>query len=139
MSDPVASAVELALDFVEALVERRYEDAFALTAADFTEEGGERLDVDALRSRFELIVPHDWVFTDMEAIYAASPPPPHLMPKHMRGPLAIMEPDTDWVEEPDVAFLYVGIADGAEGEGVSFFVAHEGDRLVVREISFGRP
>lgn len=139
MSDESLAAVKLALDFVEALTRRRYDEAYALTSSDFTEEEGDRLSVDALRERFELIVPTDWVFVDMEAIDAANPPPTHLRPKHIRGPLAIMEAETDWVEEPDIAFIYVGIADDAEGEGLSVFVTREASGLKIREISFGRP
>lgn len=139
MSDESLAAVKLALDFVEALTRRRYDEAYALTSSDFTEEEGDRLSVDALRERFELIVPTDWVFVDMEAIDAANPPPAHLRPKHIRGPLAIMEAETDWVEEPDIAFIYVGIADDAEGEGLSVFVTREASGLKIREISFGRP
>ena len=139
MSDESNDAVHLALDFAEALTRREYETAYAMTSSDFIEEGGQQLDVDALREKFELIVPTNWEFVDIEAIYATNPPPAHLMPKHIRGPLAIMEAETDWVEDPDVAFVYVGIADDAEGEGLSIFVTREASGLKIREISFGRP
>lgn len=139
MPDELNDAVNLALDFVEALTRREYEEAFAMTSSDFIEEGGNHLSVDALRERFEMIVPTGWAFVDMEAIYSANPPPAHLRPKYMRGPLAIMEAETDWVEDPDVAFVYVAIADDAEGEGLSIFVAREAPGLRIRKISFGRP
>ena len=139
MSDESNDAVNLALDFAEALIQRKYEDAYAMTSSDFIEEGGNPLSIDALRNRFEMIVPTDWVFVDMEAIYAADPPPAHLRAKHVRGPLAIMEAEDDWVEDPDVAFVYVSIADDAEGEGISFYVTREASGLKIREISFGRP
>ncbi len=139
LSDKSNDAVNLALDFAEALTRREYEEAYAMTSSDFIEEGGNHLSVDALRERFEMIVPTGWAFVDMEAIYAANPPPAYLRPKHIRGPLAIMEAETDWVEDPDVAFVYVAIADDAEGEGLSIFVAREASGLKIREISFGRP
>ena len=139
MTDKSNDAVELALDFVEALTQRKYDVAIAMTSPDFTEEGGIPLNLDALRERFEMIVPTDWVFVDMDAIYAADPPPEHLRAKHVRGPLAIMEAETDWVEDPDVAFMYVSIADNAEGEGISAFVARDESGLKIREIMFGRP
>ena len=139
MSDESNDAVNLALDFVEALTRREYEKAYAMTSSDFIEEGGNPLGVDALRERFETIVPAGWAFVDMEVIYAANPPPAHLRPKHIRGPLAIMEAETDWVEDPDVAFVYVAISDDAEGEGLGIFVAREASNLKIREISFGRP
>ena len=132
-------AVELALDFVEALTQRKYDVAFAMTSRDLIEEGGGRLSLDALREKFEMMVPTDWEFTDMEKIYAANPPPEHLQPKHMRGPLAVMAAETDWVEAPDVAFMYVAIADEAEGEGLNVFVTRESSELKIREIMFGRP
>ena len=139
MSDESSDAVAIALDFVEALTQRKYAEAYEMTSSDFIEEGGERLRVGSLREKFELIVPSDWVFVDMEALYASNPPPEHLRPKHVRGPLAIMEAETDWVEDPDIAFVYVAIADDAEGEGLSAFVTREGSGLKIREISFGRP
>ena len=139
MADELDDAVNLALDFVEALTKREYDKAFLLTAANFVEEGGEPLSVDAMREKFELIVPADWVFVDMKAIYSVAPPPADLLPKYIRGPLAIMEAETDWVEEPDVAFMYVAIADEAEGEGLSVYVTREESALRIREITFGRP
>lgn len=139
MADDSNDAVKLALDFAEALIQRDYDKAFAMTSADFVEEGGNRLSLDALRDKFESIVPVDWAFVDMETIYAAAPPPENLRANHIRGPLAIMEAETDWVEEPDVAFMYVSIADDAEGEGISVFVAREASELRIREITFGRP
>lgn len=132
-------AAALALDFADALTQRQYDKAFALTATDFVEEGGRPLNVDALRERFEMIVPANWAFADVEAIYARNPPADPLRPKHVRGPLAIMDAETDWVEEPDVAFVYISIADGAEGEGISVFVTREASGLKIREITFGRP
>ncbi len=139
MTDESNDAVNLVLDFAEALTRRDYAEAYAMTSSDVMEEGGDHLGVDELREKFELIVPTDWKFVDMEAIYAASPPPEHLRPRYMRGPLAIMEAETDWVEAPDVAFVYVGIADDAEGEGLGIVVVREGSGLKIREISFGRP
>ena len=139
MVDKSHDAVQLALDFVEALTQRKYDEAFAMTSADFVEEGGDPLNVEALREKFESMVPADWEFVDMEAIYAAEPPPEYLRPKHVRGPLAIMEAETDWVEEPDVAFMYVSIAGDTEGEGLSVFVTRDASGLSVREITFGRP
>ena len=139
MSDDVAEAVRAALDFVEALTQRRYEDAIALTASDFIDEGGAPLGVGELREKFEQIVPTDWVFVDFDQIFGAHPPPPEMMPAHVRGPLTVMQPETDWVEPPDVAFVYVGIADEMEGEGVAVFVCREGADLRIREITFGRP
>ena len=139
MSEDAAEAVRLALDFVEALTQRRYEDAFALTASDFIEEGGVSLGVGELREKFEQMVPADWVFVDFDQIFGAHPPPPEMRPRHVRGPLAIMEPETDWVEPPDVAFIYVAIANETEGEGVAVFVRREGAELKIREITFGRP
>ena len=70
MTDESKDAVEVALDFVEALTQRKYEDAFAMTASNFIEEGDIPLNVDALRERLEMIVPTDWEFVDMEAIYS---------------------------------------------------------------------
>lgn len=139
MSDESNKAVTLALDFVEALTQRRYAEAHAMTSSDFAEEGGEHLSVEQLGEKFEMIVSPDWVFVDMETLLAPSPPPSQLRPKHMRGPLAIMAAETDWVEPPDVAFIYVAIADDAEGEGLSVFVTDAGAGLRIREISFGRP
>lgn len=139
MTDESNDAVKLVLDFVEALIQRKYEVAFAMTSADLIEEGGMSLSLAALRERFETMVPNDWVFVDMEAIYAANPPPEHLRAKYVRGPLAIMEAETDWVEDPDVAFMYVSIADDAEGEGLSVFVTRDVSGLKIREITFGRP
>ncbi|NNE59563.1 MAG: hypothetical protein HKN35_01560 [Woeseia sp.] len=139
MTDESNDAVKLALDFVEALTQREYDVAFAMTSADFVEDGGNPLSLNALREQFEMIVPTDWVFVDMEAIYAANPPPEHLRAKHIRGPLAIMEAETDWVDDPDVAFMYVSIADNVEGEGLSVFVTRDLTGLKIREITFGRP
>ena len=139
MSEDAAEAVRLALDFVEALTQRRHEDAFALTASDFIEEGGVSLGVGELREKFEQMVPADWVFVDFDQIFGAYPPPPEMRPRHIRGSLAIMEPETDWVEPPDVAFVYVAIANETEGEGVAVFVCREGADLKIREITFGRP
>ena len=139
MTDESNDAVGLALDFVEALTRRKYDEAYAMTSSDFIEEGGSQLSAEALRERFEMIIPTSWTFVDMDAIYAADPPPAHLRPKHVRGPLAIMEAETDWVEDPDVAFIYVAIADGAESEGLSVFVTREVSGLKIREVSFGRP
>jgi len=139
MSDESNDAVSLVLDFAEALTQREYNEAYAMTASDFLEEGGNQLSVDTLREKFEMIVPIDWTFVDTEAIYGTNPPPAHLRPKHVRGPLAIMEAETDWVEEPDIAFMYVAIANDAEGEGFSVFVTREASVLKIREITFGRP
>lgn len=139
MADNSHDAVELALDFVEALTRRRYDEAFAMASADLVEEGGNALTLESLREKFELMVPVDWKFVDVEAIYAAEPPPAYLRPNHVRGPLAIMEAETDWVEAPDVAFIYVAIADHTEGEGLSVFVTREASGLRIREIAFGRP
>jgi hypothetical protein len=138
MANESNEAVKLALDFVEALTEREYDKAFAMTSADFVEEGGIPLNVHQLREKFESIVPADWAFVDMGQIYAAAPPPEHLRPKHVRGPLAIMAAETDWVDDPDVAFMYVSIASDAEGEGLSVFVTREASELKIREITFGR-
>jgi len=139
MADESNDAAKLALDFAEALIQREYGEAFAMTSADLIEEGGNPLNLDALREKFETMIPTDWKFVDMESIYAVTPPPTQLQPKHVRGPLAIMDAETDWVEEPDVAFVYVSIADDAEGEGISVFVTRETSGLKIREITFGRP
>jgi hypothetical protein len=133
------SAVMLGLDFVEALTQRAYEKAFAMTATDLADESGVPINLDTLRENFEVIVPVDWNFVDMEVIDAAATSPEHLRPKYIRGPLAIMDAETDWVEEPDVAFMYVSIASDVEGEGLSIIVTSEGSELKVREITFGRP
>lgn len=132
-------AVTLVLDFVEALIQRAYEKAFAMTATILADENGNTINLDTLREKFESIVPADWDFVDMEVIDAAAPPPEHLRPKYIRGPLAIMDAETDWVEEPDVAFIYVSIASDTEGEGLSIIVTSEGSALKVREITFGHP
>ena len=128
----------LALDFVEALKQRRYQQAYAMTSSDFIDEEGTRLSVDDRREKFELIVSKDWVFVDMDDLFG-QPPPPLLKAKHIRGPLAIMEAETSWVEEPDIAFFYVSIADQEEGEALSVFVTREPSGLKIREVSFGRP
>ena len=139
MNQESNDAVELALDFVQALTKRKYEEAFSMTSADFVEEGGYPLNLESLREKFESIVSVDWAFVDMKGFYDAESPPEHLRPKYIRGPLAIMEVETDWVEEPDVAFIYVSIADDAEGQGLSVFIMREASSLKIREITFGRP
>ena len=56
MNEESNDAVKLALDFVQALTKRKYEEAFSMTSADFVEEGGYTLNLESLREKFESIV-----------------------------------------------------------------------------------
>ena len=137
-----SEALELAFQFSEFLVNRKYDQAILLTADGFGETFGGELNKESLQQKFEEIVPVDWQFVNFEEIYSQSPLPRGSHQPMMRGPIAILPPLLDdWADQrpDDIAHVYVGIADEFEGEGMSLIICRQGGQLRIREIEFGRP
>jgi len=107
---------KVALEFVQALGNREYAQAHALTTRDFQE----RNTVVSLQNSFEAIVPLDW--GPME-------------------PIEVGETMADWPgKKPgDLGWVYVSIGGDVYSEAVIVIVAQEGGATKIREVEYGRP
>lgn len=107
----------VALNFVQALMDRDYAKAYGMTARDY--QG--RTSLDAMRAEFEAIVPPDWGVGPVEV-----------------GQTNDMDGFPDR-QPSDLGWVYVSIHGDVYSEAVTVIIAEENATLVVRDVEFGRP
>lgn len=107
---------DFALRFVEALTQREYATAYAMTSNDYQVQTS----LDQLREAFEDIVPVDW--GDI-------------------GPIEAGEMLADWPgkQAADIGWVYVSIGGDVYSEAVSVVITRVSGAYRVREVEFGRP
>ena len=113
--DPNSPHAKLALQFAEALVGERFDDAHAMLTSRLREQ----MSPDDLRTHFQ------------EMMYSPGP-------IVVEGVMAAMQ---DWPDrEPgDVGWAYVSIAGDGYGEAVTVIVMQENAALKIRDIEWGSP
>ena len=104
------------LAFVEALANRDYDVAYALTSRDYRDGTS----LKALKAAFERIVPVDWKTV---------------------GPIEVGQTMEDWAgrEPSDVGWAYVSVGGDLYSEAVTVVITLEEGELKVRTVEFGRP
>jgi hypothetical protein len=107
---------EVALDFTNALTDRNYSKAYALTSQDYRKQ----MAVNEMQAQFETIVPRDW-----GAI----------------GPIEVGQTLSDWPDKQsaDLGRAYVSIGGPVYSEAVTLVVTLENGEAKVRQVEFGRP
>jgi hypothetical protein len=115
MSPDSDGYVNVALDFVRALVARDFDSAYAMTSSEYRR----RVTPGAMRSAFDAMVPDDW----RDAVVS----PGHTMDSW---------PDK---QPSDLGWVYVSIGGDVYSEAATVVVTEEAGTLKVRDVEFGRP
>lgn len=113
---PPADYVGFALRFGQALLNREYARAFAMTSIGY--QG--RTTLDEMRAAFEAIVPPDW---------------------GTGGQVEVGQTLDDWPgrQASDAGWVYVSIGGDVYSEALMVIVALEDGAMKVRDVDFGRP
>ncbi len=107
---------DIALEFTQALANRDYSKAYAMT----TKEYQNKTTLQSMKNAFEEIVPPDW---------------------GVMGPIEIGETMVDWPDKKpsDLGWAYVSIGGDIYSEAVTTIITLEGETAKIREIEYGRP
>lgn len=108
-------ARETARQFGQALANRDYAGAYAMTTVEFRAT----MSLDAMQAAFEEMVPLDWVM----------------------GPIDATDVLEEWpdMQAGDLGMIYVSIGGDVYSEGVTVIVTNTEGAPRVREVEFGRP